>query len=437
MPRASRPSHGLDVARIRADFPILRRTVRDGRPLVYLDSRRHVAEAACRCSTPSGRSTSGTTPPCTAARTSWPRRPPTPTRARAPRSPRSSARRADEVVFTKNATEGINLVAYALCNAATSGPEAARFVVGPGDEIVVTEMEHHANLVPWQMLAPAHRRDAALVRRDRRRPARPVRPRRRWSTRRTKVVAFTHQSNVLGTVNPVDVARPARARGRRAGRASTPAQSVPHQPVDVAELGADFLGVLRPQDARPDRHRRAVGPVRAARGDAAVPHRRLDDRGRPHGGHHVRRAAAAVRGRRPDGRAGGRARRGRRLPDRARAWTRVAAHEHDADRATRSSGLAAMPGVRVIGPTDADRPRRRGLVRGRRHPPARRRPGAGRPRRRGPGRAPLRVAAAPPLRRAGHDPGVVLRLQRRGRRRRAGRRRPARAGVLRRGSGVA
>ncbi|MBY8854747.1 aminotransferase class V-fold PLP-dependent enzyme, partial [Saccharothrix sp. MB29] len=58
-----------------------------------------------------------------------------------------------EVVFTKNATEGVNLVAYAMGNAATAGPEAERFRVGPGDEIVVTEMEHHANLVPWQQLA--------------------------------------------------------------------------------------------------------------------------------------------------------------------------------------------------------------------------------------------------------------------------------------------
>ena len=63
----------------------------------------------------------------------------------------------DEVVFTKNATEGLNLVAYALSNAAFAGagPDAERFGLGPGDEIVVTEMEHHANLMPWQELAAA------------------------------------------------------------------------------------------------------------------------------------------------------------------------------------------------------------------------------------------------------------------------------------------
>ena len=59
---------------------------------------------------------------------------------------------AGEVVFTKSATEGLNLVAYAMSNAATAGPEAERFRVGPGDEILITEMEHHANLVPWQQL---------------------------------------------------------------------------------------------------------------------------------------------------------------------------------------------------------------------------------------------------------------------------------------------
>src|SRR5690606_15689048 len=105
---------------------------------------------------------------------------------------------AGEIVFAKNATEGINLVVYAMSNAATAGPEAERFSVGPGDEIVVTEMEHHANLVPWQQLC--QRTGATL----------------RWFsvtdegrldlsqldsviTERTKVVAFAHQSNVLGT----------------------------------------------------------------------------------------------------------------------------------------------------------------------------------------------------------------------------------------------
>jgi cysteine desulfurase/selenocysteine lyase len=144
----------------------------------------------------------------------------------------------EEVVFTKNATEGVNLVAYALGNAATAGPEAQRFRIGPGDEIVVTEMEHHSNLVPWQQLAL--RTGATL----------------RWfevtdegrldlSTLddvindRTKLVAFVHQSNVFGTVNP-----PARivARAREVGALTLldACQSVPHTPVDFGALGVDF-----------------------------------------------------------------------------------------------------------------------------------------------------------------------------------------------------
>src|SRR5690606_40127913 len=109
---------------------------------------------------------------------------------------------AGEIVFTKNATEGINLVAYAMSNAATAGPEAERFSVGPGDEIVVTEMEHHANLVPWQQLC--QRTGATL----------------RWfsvtdegrldlshldsiTTERTPLHAITHQVYVHGQKNPV------------------------------------------------------------------------------------------------------------------------------------------------------------------------------------------------------------------------------------------
>ncbi|MGH3950458.1 MAG: cysteine desulfurase, partial [Pseudonocardiaceae bacterium] len=143
-----------------------------------------------------------------------------------------------ELVFTKNATEGVNLVAYALSNAATAGTEMERFVVGPGDEVVITEMEHHANLVPWQQLC--QRTGATL----------------RWFgvtdegrldlsnidelvNERTKIVAFTHQSNVLGTVNPVD-AIVDRARQVGALTLLDACQSVPHAPVNVSELGVDF-----------------------------------------------------------------------------------------------------------------------------------------------------------------------------------------------------
>ena len=143
------------------------------------------------------------------------------------------------MIFTKNATESINLVAYSLGNATYSDePAAARFRLGPGDEIVVTEMEHHANLIPWQELC---RRTGATL---------------RWFkvtddfrldlsdideliNARTKVVAFTHQSNVLGTVNPVEVLV---AAAQRVGAMTVldACQSVPHMPVDLAALGVDF-----------------------------------------------------------------------------------------------------------------------------------------------------------------------------------------------------
>ncbi|CAM01483.1 cysteine desulfurase / selenocysteine lyase [Saccharopolyspora erythraea NRRL 2338] len=144
----------------------------------------------------------------------------------------------DEVVFVKNATEGVNLVAYAMSNAATSGAEAERFRLGPGDEVVVTEMEHHANLVPWQELC---RRTGATLRWF------GVTPEGRLDlsdvdgviTERAKVVAFAHQSNVLGTVNPVE---PLVARAKQVGALTVldACQSVPHKPVDFGALDVDF-----------------------------------------------------------------------------------------------------------------------------------------------------------------------------------------------------
>ncbi|MHB8449024.1 MAG: cysteine desulfurase [Mycobacteriales bacterium] len=146
-----------------------------------------------------------------------------------------------EVVFTKNATEGLNLVAYAMSNAATAGGAALPFVVGRGDEVVVTEMEHHSNLVPWQLLC--ERTGATL----------------RWLpltdagrldlsdldqviTPRAKVVAMVHQSNILGTVNPVE-SLVRRAREVGALTVLDGCQSVPHRGVDVGALGVDFLAL--------------------------------------------------------------------------------------------------------------------------------------------------------------------------------------------------
>lgn len=228
----------LDVAAIREDFPILSRTVRDGRPLVYLDSGatsqkpRQVLDAERefyeRHNAAVHRGAHQLAEEATDAYES----------ARETIAGFIGAR-AGEVVFTKNATEAINLVAYAMGNAATADEGLRALSVGPGDEIVVTEMEHHANLVPWQQLC---QRTGATLRWF------PVTAQGRLDlsgiddlvNERTRVVAFAHQSNVLGTVNPV-AAITARAREVGALTVLDACQSVPHMPVDVAGLGVDFL----------------------------------------------------------------------------------------------------------------------------------------------------------------------------------------------------
>ncbi|MGH4000873.1 MAG: aminotransferase class V-fold PLP-dependent enzyme, partial [Pseudonocardiaceae bacterium] len=140
-----------------------------------------------------------------------------------------------EVVFTKNATEGINLVAYALSNAAVEGPQE-RFVLAPGDEIVVTEMEHHANLVPWQELC---RRTGATLRWYQVTDAGRLDLDSLELSERTKLVSFTHQSNVMGTVPPV-AELVHRAHEVGALVMLDACQSVPHPPVDFPALGVDF-----------------------------------------------------------------------------------------------------------------------------------------------------------------------------------------------------
>jgi cysteine desulfurase/selenocysteine lyase len=232
---ATRP---LDVGGIRADFPILGRAVRGGRPLVYLDSGatshkpRQVLDAERdfytihNSAAHRGAHLLGeeATDAYEAARA---------------RVAAFIGAAPGEIVFTKSATEALNLVAYAMSNAATAQPQAARFQVGPGDEILVTELEHHANLVPWQQLC---QRTGATLRWF------GVTPEGRVDlsdvaeliTDRTRLVAVTHQSNVTGAVPPVaEIAALAHARGALV--VVDGAQSVPHRPVDVATLGADFL----------------------------------------------------------------------------------------------------------------------------------------------------------------------------------------------------
>jgi cysteine desulfurase/selenocysteine lyase len=141
----------------------------------------------------------------------------------------------DEVVFTKSATESLNLVSYAMGNASVGN----RFHLTAADSIVVTEMEHHANLIPWQQLAA--RTGATLTWFT-------VTPEGRLDlsnlsdviTEKTKVVALTHQSNVLGTINPLE-SIVKRAHEVGAVVVLDACQSAPHMPIDVKTLGVDFL----------------------------------------------------------------------------------------------------------------------------------------------------------------------------------------------------
>jgi cysteine desulfurase/selenocysteine lyase len=148
--------------------------------------------------------------------------------------------RPDEIVWTANATEALNLVAYSISNASLGrgGPQAARFRIGPGDEIVATEMEHHANLIPWQELAARTGATLRIIgigddgRLSLEQATDVIGP-------RTKVVAVTHVSNVLGTINPVeDLVRIAHEVGALV--VLDACQSAPHRPLDLARLGVDF-----------------------------------------------------------------------------------------------------------------------------------------------------------------------------------------------------
>jgi cysteine desulfurase/selenocysteine lyase len=227
----------LDVEAVKRDFPLLARTVRGDQPLTYLDSgatsQKPTAvldaerEFLLRSNAPVHRGAYQLGEEATDAYEN----------ARATVA-RFIGARTDEVVFTKNATESINLVAYALGNPAITA-DGSTLSVGPGDRIVVTEMEHHANLVPWQQLAArtgAELRWLGLTddgRLDLDNLTRVV-------DDRTTMVALVHQSNILGTVNPVDVIA-ARARAVGALVLLDACQSVPHQPFSVTDHDVDFV----------------------------------------------------------------------------------------------------------------------------------------------------------------------------------------------------
>jgi cysteine desulfurase/selenocysteine lyase len=219
----------LDTDAIRKDFPILERVV-NGRPVVYLDNGatsqkpRQVIEAIRdyyeRYNANVHRSAHTMAWEASVAMEE----------ARAKVQRFINAPSHQEVVFTRNVTEAINLVAYTW----------GRVNLGPGDEVLITEMEHHSNVVPWQLIA---QQTGAQLRYLHIRPdgTLDLDELDTLLSERTKLVSVVHVSNVLGTINPVrEIAAAAHARG--ALMLVDAAQSVPHMPVDVRELDCDFLG---------------------------------------------------------------------------------------------------------------------------------------------------------------------------------------------------
>ena len=329
---------------IRKDFPILERTLADGRPLVYLDSANtsqkpqvvidtmvdHLERHNANISRAMHQLGAESTEAFEAARdkvTSF-----------------IGAPSRDEVIFTKNATEALNLVANTMAWA------RGDLAVGEGDEVVITEMEHHSNIVPWQLLT--ERTGATL----------------RWFgltedgrldlsqidsliTERTKVVALTWVSNMLGTINPVAQIA-ARAHEVGAVVVVDASQAVPQMPVDVTAIGADLLVFTG---------HKVVGPT----GIGVLWGRREVLEALPpfHGGGEMIETVAMER----STYAG--------IPHKFEAGTppiveavglgaavdylrdvgmeAIRAHEH-AITAYALEGLASVPGTRVLGPLDAD-----------------------------------------------------------------------------------
>ena len=228
----------LDLDKIRADFPILSREV-NGHPLVYLDSANtsqkprqvldvlqahweqhngNVARSVHTLGTEATEAYEG---------------------ARTKVAAFIGATTPHEVVFTKNSTEAINLVAYSFLNASVGRGGDPQFRIGPGDEIVISEMEHHSNIVPWQLLC--ERTGATL----------------RWFgltengrleesdvdaliNERTKIVSIVHTSNILGTVNATSRIHN-RIREVGALFMLDASQTVPHRPMDVVDFDVDFI----------------------------------------------------------------------------------------------------------------------------------------------------------------------------------------------------
>ncbi|HVR06962.1 MAG TPA: cysteine desulfurase [Thermoanaerobaculia bacterium] len=227
-PAAAGPSY--DLARVRADFPLLAQSIH-GRPLVYLDNAatsqkpRAVIEAVAGCYRDYyanvGRGVHRLAQLTTGARE----------RARETVRAFLGAAAAEEIVFVRGTTEAINLVAQSYGRSRRTGLDA-------GDEVLVTAMEHHSNLVPWQLLCEERGAALRVVPIDRRGEL-DLAALGRLLSPRTRIVAVTHVSNVLGTINPVaEIADMVHRRG--AVLVVDGAQAAPHLTVDVGLLGCDF-----------------------------------------------------------------------------------------------------------------------------------------------------------------------------------------------------
>ena len=217
----------FDVERVRADFPILSRTVH-GKPLTFLDSGasaqkpRQVIDAISRCYEAEYANIHRGVYELSAKATEAYEG----ARARVQRF--VNAHSASEIVFTKGTTEAINLVATSWGGA----------FLDEGDEVVLSALEHHANIVPWQLLRERTGIVLKVVPTDEH-GAFPLDAYEALVGPRTRLVALTHVSNVLGTVVPVaEVVRIARANGAKV--LIDGAQGIVHQPVDVQALDVDF-----------------------------------------------------------------------------------------------------------------------------------------------------------------------------------------------------
>ena len=332
----------LDIAAVRADFPILKRVMRGGNQLAYLDSgatsQRPVQVLDAErdfLTTSNGAVHRGAHQLMEESTDAY-------ERGRADIAAFVGGD-PDELVFTKNATEALNLVAYVLGDQRFEGR-----AVGPGDVIVTTQLEHHANLIPWQELA---RRTGATL---------------RWYgvtdegridldslklDERVKVVAFSHHSNVTGALGPVaELVAQARAVG--ALTVLDACQSVPHQPVDFRALDIDYaafsghkmlgpngIGVLYGRrelmnDMPPFITGGSMIETVTMEATTYAPPPQRFEAGTPMTSQVVGLAAAA------------------RYLD-AIGMDKIEAHERDLVTAA-VDGLSSIPGVRIIGPTSMD-----------------------------------------------------------------------------------